>query len=115
MARKHPAVHGSVSLCSRVRSRVIALPLRHHEIMGKKHGPYEADYPEGSVVKIAPRSELERFMREWKWHNKLQSEQLEYAGQEAIVGSVGFYHGGDELYTLDGIPGVWHEECLTLS
>jgi hypothetical protein len=25
---------------------------------------------------------------------------------------VGFYHGGDVLYTLDGIPGLWHEQCL---
>ena len=24
----------------------------------------------------------------------------------------GFYHGGDELYKLKGMPGVWHEQCL---
>jgi hypothetical protein len=29
--------------------------------------------------------------------------------------SVGFYHGGDVLYVLEGIPGVWHESCLTKS
>ena len=25
---------------------------------------------------------------------------------------VGFYHGGDALYELEGVPGVWHEVCL---
>jgi hypothetical protein len=29
------------------------------------------------------------------------------------VKNVEFFTGGDEIYTLDGIPGVWHEECLT--
>lgn len=29
-----------------------------------------------------------------------------------MVEKVGFYHGGDPLYKLDGVPGVWHEECL---
>jgi hypothetical protein len=28
------------------------------------------------------------------------------------VKDVGFYHGGDELYQVAGIPGTWHEECL---
>jgi hypothetical protein len=28
---------------------------------------------------------------------------------------VGFYHGGDPLYSLDGVPGVWHERCLVLA
>ena len=25
---------------------------------------------------------------------------------------VGYYHGGDVLYELEGVPGVWHEVCL---
>lgn len=25
---------------------------------------------------------------------------------------IGYYHGGDELYWLKGVPGVWHERCL---
>jgi len=29
------------------------------------------------------------------------------------VKDVSFFHGGDEIYTLEDIPGVWHEECLT--
>lgn len=63
-------------------------------------------------MRIAPRPELDTFLRTWKYHNKLKPEQLGYAGQIAEVQSVGFYHGGDELYTLKGIPGIWHEECL---
>jgi len=80
--------------------------------MGKKRGPYEAEYPEGSIVRVVSRDALEAFMRKWKWHNRLQSEQLNYADARAKVKAVGFYHGGDELYTLEDVPGVWHEQCL---
>jgi hypothetical protein len=80
--------------------------------MGKTKGPYNAEYPVGSVVKIVGRGALEDFMRTWKLHNKLQPEQLEYAGIGGTVKSVGFYHGGDELYQIDGVPGIWHERCL---
>jgi hypothetical protein len=37
---------------------------------------------------------------------------LDYADRVARVESVGFYHGGDELYKLQGITGIWHEQCL---
>jgi hypothetical protein len=30
-----------------------------------------------------------------------------------MVTSVRYYHGGDVLYELEGIPGIWHEACLT--
>lgn len=73
---------------------------------------YNATYPEGSAVRIAPREFLERFMREWKYHHPLQPEQLGFAGRKAIVATVGFYHGGDQVYTLRDIPGTWNEECL---
>jgi len=63
-------------------------------------------------VKIASRPALEQFLRDWKYHNKLQSEQLNYADHLAEVESVGFYHGGDELYKLKGIPGIWHRQYL---
>jgi hypothetical protein len=39
-------------------------------------------------------------------------EQLNYANQIAEVESVGIYFGGDELYKLKGVPGIWHEQCL---
>lgn len=80
--------------------------------MGQTRGPYEAEYPEGTFVYIADRATLERFMTEWRYHNKLQMEQVPYADQRALVKSVSFYQGGDEIYVLDGFPGVWHEQCL---
>lgn len=80
--------------------------------MGKTTGVYEAEFPAGTWVCIATRQELERFMSEWQYHNKLKPEQLSFAGEKARVKSVSFYHGGDELYELEGISGIWHEQCL---
>jgi len=37
---------------------------------------------------------------------------MKYAGIQATVKSVGFYHGGDQLYVLEYVPGIWHEICL---
>jgi hypothetical protein len=74
--------------------------------------PYQEEYAKGSRVRIAARPVLEQFLRDWKYHNKLQPEQLNYADQLAEVESIGFYHGGDELYKLKGIPSVWHLRCL---
>jgi hypothetical protein len=37
---------------------------------------------------------------------------LKFADKIAKVKSVGFYHGGDELYELEGVLGTWHEQCL---
>jgi len=63
-------------------------------------------------VRIASRPLLEDFLETWTLHHKLEPDQLNYAGQIAEVESVGFYHGGDELYKLKGAPGIWHEQCL---
>ena len=41
-----------------------------------------------------------------------ENDQLELYDVEGVVEDVGFYHGGDELYKLKGLPGVWHEQCL---
>jgi hypothetical protein len=80
--------------------------------MGRIKGPYKAEFPVGSLVRIAGRDALEHFMRTWKFHNKLQPEQLDYGGKAGKIRSVGFYHGGDELYQIEGVPGIWHEQCL---
>jgi hypothetical protein len=80
--------------------------------MGKTKGPYKIEFEVGTSVQIADREFLENFLREWKFHHKLEPEQLNYHGQVADVGKVGIYHGGDELYDLIGIPGIWHEQCL---
>ena len=75
--------------------------------------PYAERFPVGSTVRIAERHALELFRQTWNLHNPLLPEQLAFGGSRATIGSVGFYHGGDVLYVLDGIPGVWHEQCLT--
>jgi hypothetical protein len=80
------------------------------DLMGK---PYEALFSEGERVKIAAGDVLERFHNTWEHHHKLEAKQLPYAGRVARVASVGYYHGGDVLYQLEGIPGIWHECCLT--
>src|SRR5690349_7841938 len=80
--------------------------------MGRTKGPYRAEFEIGEKVQIADREFLLNFISEWKYHHPLQPEQLAYADQIASVQSVGFYHGGDEVYTLFHIPGIWNEECL---
>jgi len=81
--------------------------------LGKTRGLNIAEFEVGSQVRIADRSFLESFLEEGQYHNELEPAQLEFAGRVASVARVEFFHGGDEIYTLDGIPGVWHEECLS--
>ena len=80
--------------------------------MGTLKGQSNPEFPKGSKVRIASRTVLEEFTRTWKYHNPLRNDQLELHDVEAVVEDVGFYHGGDELYKLKGLPGVWHEQCL---
>jgi hypothetical protein len=74
--------------------------------------PYKEAFPAGTRVRVADRTFLERFMVEWRYHHKLRADQLPYADQEAKVKGVAFYHGGDPIYTLEDIPGLWLEQCL---
>jgi hypothetical protein len=74
--------------------------------------PYREAFPVGSAVRIADRASLEAFMESWRYHHKLQPEQLAYAARSTRVEEVGFYHGGDPVYKLEGIPGLWLEQCL---
>ena len=74
--------------------------------------PYKEAFPAGPTVRVADRPFLELFMKEWKYHHKLTSGQLAYADRETKVKGVAFYHGGDPVYTLDDIPGLWLEPCL---
>jgi hypothetical protein len=80
----------------------------------KEPTPYKETYPKGTQVRIADRDFLDQFKREWKYPNKLLPK-LEYADRLATVEGVGFYHGGDPLYKLEGIRGLWHEECLQVA
>lgn len=74
--------------------------------------PYSATFPEGTTVRVISRAALEKFAHEWKYHHKLLSEQMEFAGATATVKKVRFYHGGDQLYVLENLPGIWNEPCL---
>ena len=76
---------------------------------------YHALFEVGTPVHIQSLNSLHAFRNSWKFHNPLTNEQLAFAGQPAIVAGVGYYHGGDVLYTLDDIPGIWHEQCLERS
>lgn len=80
--------------------------------MGKTKGPYEPEFPVGTRVRIVGLEALEQSQQEWTWHHPLRDEQLSFAGRETQVTSVSFYHGGDELYELKDVPGIWHEACL---
>jgi hypothetical protein len=74
---------------------------------------YKEDFPVGSKVRIAEAWQLQDFQQNWKYHHKLEPEQLGHAGAVVEVEAVSFYHGGDVLYRLRGAPGVWHEQCLS--
>jgi hypothetical protein len=74
--------------------------------------PYNAAFVEGSDVRVADRGTLDNFLATWRLHDPLREEQLQFAGQVARVVSVGYYHGGDVLYLLEAVPGIWHEQCL---
>jgi hypothetical protein len=75
--------------------------------------PYEAAFLVGTRVRVRNLDRLKRFAEEWKHHHPLTEDQLKYADTEATVQEVGYYHGGDVLYALDGIPGKWHPQCLS--
>lgn len=74
--------------------------------------PYDAKYLVGASVRIASRERLEQFVREWKFHNPLQPDQLRYAEMSDTIASVSYYFGGDVLYSLQSAPGIWHEHLL---
>lgn len=80
--------------------------------MGATRGPYLEDFPVGTVVEVAPREQLNDFARTWRGHHPLQPTQMAYAAVTTSVVRVFFYHGADELYELENVPGLWHEACL---
>ena len=73
---------------------------------------YAERFPVGTGVRIVDARHLADFVKGWRWHHPLEQGQCDYASREAAVIEVGFYHGGDPLYRLSGVPGLWHEECL---
>lgn len=75
---------------------------------------YDAAFPVGTTVQIVEVGELAEFERTWTLHHRLAREQLQFGGQSAVVSRTLYYHGGYVLYTLTGVPGIWHEICLKL-
>jgi hypothetical protein len=80
--------------------------------MGASKGLYNPEFPKGTKVKVATLAVLEDFAKTWRYHNPLQENQFPFHDVVAVVDDVYFYHGGDELYKLNHLPGVWHEQCL---
>ena len=74
--------------------------------------PYKEAFPVGTDVRIADRAFLDEFKATWEFHHKLLPDQLAYADKQTTVAGVGFYHGGDPVYTLADVPGIWLEQCL---
>jgi hypothetical protein len=73
---------------------------------------YDALFEVGSTVRVQSLDALHAFRSSWKFHHPLIDEQLAFADQSATVATIGYYHGGDALYTLKDLPGIWHEQCL---
>jgi hypothetical protein len=73
---------------------------------------HPAKYPAGALVRVVSTRDLEGFLHTWKFNHPLRPEQLQYGGQTARVVRSMMYRGGDILYELDGIPGIWHEACV---
>ena len=63
-------------------------------------------------MRIRDADELISLQRSWRYHHPITDEALLHAGRQATIASVGYYHGGDVLYELQEVPGMWHEACL---
>jgi hypothetical protein len=74
--------------------------------------PYQERFPIGREVQIKNRDYLERFRLSWRLHHPLQLEQIDCARRITVVKKVSSYHGGEVLYELEHLPGIWHESCL---
>ena len=71
-----------------------------------------AKFAEGESVRVLDRNVLKEFMTTWKYHHNLVPEQIEYADRISKVKRISMYHGGDILYELENIPGIWHQHLL---
>ena len=97
-------------------SLIVALALgqarRSAEKARQRQRALYKDFAVGASVAIVDRATLEQFRRDWHWHHPLDVNRLSFAGTLTRVTSVFIYHGGDELYELQGVPGLWHKDCL---
>jgi len=74
--------------------------------------PCKEQFPVGTKVQVKDEGSLRQFQERCKSRRPISLEQIETAGQVDVVTNVGFYRGGDVLYKLQRLPGIWHEECL---
>ena len=81
--------------------------------MGKTKGLNKAEFEVGSEVRIADRAFSRVFSKPGSTTTSSSPSSSNTPAASAKVKDVTFFHGGDEIYTLEGIPGVWHEECLS--
>jgi hypothetical protein len=72
----------------------------------------QPNFSRGEAVRITERPTLDKFILSYKLHHPLEERQLGYAGRTAEVIRVSMYHGGDQLYELVDVPGIWHEHLL---
>lgn len=72
---------------------------------------YWNKFVEGDEVTVLDRRSLEHFRSTWRYHHNVDDLMLEHAGRKSRIVSVAFYHGGNVLYALSGLPRMWHE-CL---
>ena len=103
MIAHHGAHHRGARIARRALELGTALKLRSR---------HNEQFPVGTRVQIVGRQQLEEFRRSWRHHHPLTLEQLAFPGRPAVVRNVAFYHGGDVLYELEGIPAMWHAPCL---
>jgi hypothetical protein len=45
-------------------------------------------------------------------YQPLQESQFKYADKLAVIAESSMYHGGNILYQLKGVPGIWHQDLL---
>jgi len=76
---------------------------------------YAASFLVGTTVRVIDSERLREFKETWKYHHPLEQDQLAFAGRAAVVEWFAYYHGGEPLYKLVGLDGVWHEACLERS
>jgi hypothetical protein len=74
---------------------------------------YHSVFLRGENVKIKPPEFLRQYLApDWRWHNPLDSDNLKFAGGVFAVVDIGYFHGGEVMYELQGIRGFWHEDSV---
>src|SRR5687768_16864632 len=72
-ARQHRPMRYDVAWAAPLTRKAVGVS---STTMGRVNGPYNADFPEGTRVRIADRTALGAFRTTWKLHDALRPEQL---------------------------------------